>query len=144
MASVPKPKPTCHLLSTIIGFGPAESMIQFCPLSPSYSRVQTALSFQPSALSFPRREAIQRHCDGRNCRECPAHCLRPTACLLSNGGFVPDFPRRRSFVFIQIGGFVFSKGSQPSVISHQLSTSTTLGNTDCLLPTAYCLLLTAF
>ncbi len=38
-----------------------------------------------------------------------AHCPLLTANWPSNGGFVPDFFKGRSFVINQIGGFVFQK-----------------------------------
>jgi len=39
----------------------------------------------------------------------------------SDGGFVPDFAKGRSFVIMQIGGFVFQNNSQLSAVSHQLT-----------------------
>jgi len=38
----------------------------------------------------------------------------------ANGGFVPDSDRPRSFVIVQIGGFVFQKSSQLSGVSYLL------------------------
>src|SRR5271157_1112178 len=59
--------------------------------------------------------------ENRNSSLLPCPDCRPlTADCSSNGGFVPDFSTARSFVFKQIGGFVFQKAlsSQPSASSH--------------------------
>ena len=49
-----------------------------------------------------------------------AYCFLPPA--LQNGGFVPDFCKGRSFVIMQIGGFVFQKvlSFQPSARGFQI------------------------
>jgi len=66
--------------------------------------------------------------------------VSPTAFRPQNGGFVPVSGEGRSFIFNQIGGFVFKK-SQFSAVSHQLAV---LPSAFCLPPTAFCCLPFAF
>jgi len=153
------PTAFCLLPSTVASFlisPSADPLFSYKSVASFFKKaISSQLSASYSRVIFPPTPNRPPHCDGRSQFRCD--CPLPSAKLLTafHRGFVPDFSGCRSFVFIQIGGFVFQKSHQLSAVSpaitrhlpaHSQPTASLrwAEPVSMRLPTVFCRLLTAF